>query len=118
MQFKQCPKCGYEWNKRIDFLSDPDIEVIGYQANLEAPNEGLYLFNHNMENCRSTISIITKHFFDLHKDKIHLELKFKTPECEGLCLKAKEMNTCRASCSMAHFRSILRVLVAWPKKAT
>ena len=34
-QFKNCPNCGMIWLELNDFLEDPDVSVIGYQANFD-----------------------------------------------------------------------------------
>jgi hypothetical protein len=49
--FKICTMCKKQWMDRESFLSDPLLEMMGYQAEIEDLEYGLFLFNHN-ENCR------------------------------------------------------------------
>ena len=44
LHFKMCPFCKQGWASRDEFLSDPDIVLIGYQPHFKNMEEGLFLF--------------------------------------------------------------------------
>ena len=46
--FKKCTVCDFEWALRDDFLSDRNIEIIGYQVHFEELAEGLFLATRNL----------------------------------------------------------------------
>ena len=31
--FKRCTKCGREWTRRDQMITDPEVRLVGYQAN-------------------------------------------------------------------------------------
>ena len=44
--FKVCTSCKHVWPERDDFLSDANVELVGYQPHFEELVAGLLLFNH------------------------------------------------------------------------
>jgi hypothetical protein len=46
--------CNAFWEDTDNFIADPDIALIGYQANFKHLKLGYLLFNHN---CGTTLSI-------------------------------------------------------------
>jgi hypothetical protein len=54
--FKRCPICNQKWLTRDDFLSDPKIKLLGYQANFDELTLGAFLFNH--EVCLDTLGVM------------------------------------------------------------
>lgn len=53
------------WESREDFITDCEVQPIGYQANLVAVDKGLFYFNHS---CDGTMSIRSGEFADFTTD--------------------------------------------------
>jgi hypothetical protein len=111
--FKECPKCSFEWPRRIDFLQDPHLEPIGYQVNFNNLEAGIFLFNHA---CKGTLAIRAHEFQDLYHGPIFKERAFGSSECTEKCLHEEDLSPCPSSCECAFVREILQVVRNWPKK--
>ena len=110
--FKQCAVCGGEWISRTQFLSDPKITVIGYQANLDALLLGPLLFNHI---CGATLAINAEEFRDLYHGPIYGDRLTGSDECPGYCFDHTELARCPARCACAYIREIINIVRGWPK---
>jgi hypothetical protein len=111
--FKKCPKCSFQWARRLDFLQDPNLAPIGYQANFKSLAAGIFLFNHD---CKGTLAIPAKEFQDLYHGPIFKERATGSPECTEKCLHQADLTPCPAQCECAFVREILQVVNKWPKK--
>ncbi len=105
--FKKCPACGASWRNRDDFMNDPEVELIGYQAHFEELSAGLFLFNHA---CNTTFSITVDKFADIYKGEIFQENRRDTQSCPGYCVKKSELRPCPAKCECSFVREIMQVL--------
>lgn len=105
--FKHCKVCQRSWQTRTDFITDSEIELIGYQANFVAMERGLFLFNHS---CKGTLSLDVTTFADLYDGPIFTENKTGSDECPGYCLHKGELRSCPARCECAYVREILQLL--------
>jgi hypothetical protein len=112
--FKRCPVCGQRWFSRDDFLSDPNIRLLGYQVNFDSLTLGLVLFNH--DTCKDTLGVMVKDFADLQSGPVFRERKTGTEECPGYCLHECNLNRCPAKCECSWVREVVKRLSAWPKK--
>lgn len=110
--FKACPKCGSQWPTREDWLSDPALELVGYQANFKAIEAGILLFNHD---CRTTLALLAEEFKDLHDGPVFAERATGGSECAGHCLHQNDLEPCPARCECAYVRHILQLIRTWPK---
>lgn len=115
MSFKVCTKCGRNWGTRDAFLSDPAVELIGYQVHFDSLQTGLFLFNHCVPECETTMSVQAGQFFDLYKGPVFQERKTGTAECTGMCLRRDDLGACIAKCECAFVREILGIVARWPK---
>lgn len=111
--FKQCPKCSFQWPRQLDFLGDPSLEAIGYQANFGDLMAGIFLFNHD---CNGTLAVPADAFKDLYAGPIFKERATASRECPGHCLHEDDLDPCPARCECAYVREILQVVKKWPKK--
>lgn len=109
---KACPVCGRCWSSREDFLADPDLVYIGYQADFRELTAGLLFFNHH---CKATLAIKVVHFRDLYDGPVFSERKTDTDECPGYCFHRTSVTPCPAQCECAFVREIVQVIVSWPK---
>ncbi|OGV53648.1 MAG: hypothetical protein A2X49_06245 [Lentisphaerae bacterium GWF2_52_8] len=112
--FKKCNCCGSTWRSIDDFLSDPAIKLIGYQANFVELELGLFLFNHS---CGSTMSIEVQTFSHLYDGPFFKKRMTGSPTCQGLCIKRHELGRCPTECECAYVREVMQIIQAWPKKS-
>lgn len=110
--FKKCPMCGFPWQSRDSFLSDPYIEIIGYQVCFEELKAGFFLFNHS---CAGTLAVPVDAFEDLYDGPVYEERKTETEECPRYCLRREELAACPARCECAFVREIIQLVRWWPK---
>jgi hypothetical protein len=116
MSFKACPGCRYVWEDREEFLSDPDVEVVGYQVNYDDPNAGLILFTHQTPACGTTLALEVREFSDLYRGPICEDLLENTDECPGHCRDMSSLERCAKECNCTFARDILQILRDWPKR--
>jgi len=110
--FMTCTKCGHKWNDRRSFLSDPAIDVIGYQADFRELTEGLFIFHHT---CGATIKIKAQFFIDLYSGPIFQEKLTHREECFGYCFVRVNMEPCANKCECSYVRETLQVIRNWQK---
>lgn len=104
--FKQCNVCQHKWLTRDAFIADPDITIIGYQANFDDLEAGHLFFNHS---CNNTIVLPTDRFSDLYNGPVFSGPKTGTDECPQYCLKKGELTPCRTECECAYVREIIQL---------
>jgi hypothetical protein len=110
--FKKCSTCKASWHQRVDFLSDNGIELVGYQQNYLDMKAGYFLFNHSCEN---TLALSVVDFLDLYNGTLFETSLDGTEECTGLCQRPDNLAACPKKCECAFVRSIMQVLLSWPK---
>ncbi|MFZ1984913.1 MAG: hypothetical protein WAU91_10900 [Desulfatitalea sp.] len=115
MPFKICPKCGTQWSTREELLSDPEVALVGYQANFKALKAGILLFNHI---CKTTLALYATGFQDLYAGPVFAERATGGSDCPGHCLRECDLEPCPARCECAYVRHILQLIKAWPKTQT
>ena len=110
--FKKCRNCGFEWPSRQDFLDDPMLEIVGYQAHFEELTAGLFLFNHS---CHGTLAVPAGHFKDLYDGPVFTQRAAGTKECPGHCLHEDDLDLCPVHCECNYVREIIQTIRHWPK---
>jgi hypothetical protein len=110
--FKQCNNCDTIWRNRDDFLTDPNITIIGYQADFKELEAGIFLFNHI---CRTTLAIRADNFKNLYRGPVFQKRLTGTDECPSYCLYQYELGHCVAKCECAYVREIIQIIKRWPK---
>ena len=110
--FKQCPNCDHIWKSRNDFLFDPDLSIVGYQANFRELEAGIFLFNHI---CKTTVALNAYNFADLYSGPVFQSKLDGTEECPNYCLYQQELGQCMAKCECAYVREIIQIIKSWPK---
>ena len=113
--YKQCPKCGFVWEERSDFLADASVHVVGYQVNFEELKAGLFFFNHDVADCGTTISLRADSFVDLYAGPMFEEQLKDSDLCDGHCLRADDIEDCNVPCECAYVRHVLQVIRGWEK---
>ncbi len=107
--FKKCNACGEQWEERMDFLSDENLQLIGYQVDFENVQNGLFLFNHT---CGTTLAIPVWKFLDLYSGPKYTDATTGGEECPRHCLDVKNLEPCAAPCIYAHVREIMHIIMA------
>lgn len=108
--FKTCGNCGACWQTRSEFVECRSIDLVGYQSNFEKIEEGLFLFNHTIDSCGSTLAIPVGKFDDLYDGKRYPEPKYGREECQKRCIDLFNLERCDQKCKYAYVREILHIL--------
>ena len=109
-QFKVCTVCNTEWRSRDDFLSDPNIELVGYQVHFEVLTAGLLYFNHS---CKGSLAFYADDFMDLYNGPVFTERVTNGDDCPGHCLHKNNLEPCPAKCECASVREVLQIVKNW-----
>jgi len=112
-QFKNCTKCGFKWQTQADFLSDPTIDIIGYQVNFKHLELGLFLFNHKV--CGTTMAFKAGIFSELYTGPIYQDRATDTKDCPDYCLNQAVLEPCVQKCECAYIREIIQIIRKIPK---
>ena len=115
MSYRQCTTCGRVWETRWDWLVDPKVVLVGYQASFRKFAAGFFLFNHTVEGCNTTMAVEAGDFFDLYEGPVFEGRMVGSKECPGYCLNKDELSPCPVQCECAFVREVLQVVMAWPK---
>jgi hypothetical protein len=105
--FKECPKCGFNWKLRDDFLDDRNVKIIGYQTNFIELSAGLFFFNHS---CKGTFTIRANEFSDLYHGPFFEIRSTGNEECPDYCLYKEELRRCPVKCECAYVREIIQII--------
>ena len=116
MTFKTCTTCRRCWTRREEFLSDPAISLVGYQANFRHLDAGVFLFNHDLDSCGTTLAMEAGLFTDMHEGPIFKERLTNTAECSGYCMRENSLEPCPNPCECAYVRDVLQTVKNWPKQ--
>ena len=108
--FKICSKCAYTWRVRDDFLGDPSICLVGFQASSKEAESGYYLFNHILEEnqCNTTLAVEVEDFLSLYNGTMFTDIKFESQLCELLCTRVEDLSQCPVECKNAIAREIMQ----------
>lgn len=115
--FRKCTGCGKVWRSRDDFLGDPMVELVGYQVHFEDLETGLFLFNHLLPTCGTTLSLPVGDFTDLHDGPVFTGKLRDSEACPGHCLRRDGLDACSAHCECAYVSEILQIIRRWKKTA-
>ncbi len=108
--FKQCPCCNKTWQTQKDFVDDDNIVLVGYKADFEKLQFGLFFFNHKDNNCGSTITINTLEFENLYSGPKYVEKRTGMEGCPKYCKNQLELGRCDQLCECAYVREIASIL--------
>lgn len=114
---KTCPMCEKIWRSRNEFLADPELEFIGYQANLGLPEEGLFYFTHETAACGSTMAIKVASFLSLYAGRRYSDIKMYSKGCRGYCLQRDQLHRCEEHCRYAYVREVAQIIKSWRKES-
>ena len=117
MSFKTCTNCGKQWGRRDAYLADSDVVLIGYQANFADLDAGIFLFQHMVPECETTLAVELAEFTDMHDGPVFEVRKEDTADCPGYCKVKSNLEPCDQKCECAYVRKIIQKVRHWPKKA-
>ena len=112
--FRKCSSCDHRWSTREAFLSDPAVELVGYQVNFRRLEAGFFLFNHLA--CKTTIAIPVSELRTLYDGPVFSERLANTEGCSRYCQRREKLRPCPAQCECAYVREILQIVGDWEKK--
>jgi len=92
-------------------MFDPDVEIVGFQADFSSPGNGFFLFNHLKASCGSTIALEVTSFDDLRPASEDLPFLEGTENCSGKCGRVEDLSSCDRRCVNARAREILSEIV-------
>ncbi len=113
--FKTCSCCHKEWLSQNDFLSDSQIKLVGYKADLKKLDYSMFFFNHMAEDCYSTITLEALSFMNLYTGKKYRGRRTGESDCPGYCLDINQLSRCDAVCECAYNREICHLITTWEK---
>ena len=108
--FKQCSLCAATWQVYQDFVTDPELQVEGYQACFDDPDEGLILVTHRVKGCGTTLALRAKVFKRLYGGPWWPERRTGLADCLRLCLDKGRLEECTAECALAWVRQAIKCL--------
>jgi hypothetical protein len=113
--FRECQSCKTRWTTRASFVSDPELKLVGYQANFVHLEKGFFMFNHTHKGCGTTLAIPVMTFADLYDGPVFRERATGGPACPGHCLHEDDVAPCPEHCECAYVREIMQILNQTPK---
>lgn len=116
MVFKECPSCKHKWGTREELLSDPYMRLVGYQVNYIDLEAGLFLFNHDVDGCGTSLAIDAGLFTDMYHGEIFEDhTKENVENCPGYCEERRFLGPCSEKCECSYIRKVLSKVEQWPK---
>ena len=112
--FKECPACGKIWRTRDELLSDPEVELVGYQVHFQNLSLGLFMFNHS---CRGTFAVYADKFMDMYSGPVFEDRLADGKACPGFCLNKSNLRACPEKCECAFIREVLQIVAGKLKLA-
>jgi hypothetical protein len=113
--FKICTGCRHEWLDRESLLTDPCVDLVGYQVDFVDLDSGFFLFTHSV--CGTSFGIGVFAFRDLYRGPVFTERATGSDSCPGHCLRKGDLDPCPVQCECAYVRDILQCIREWPKSA-
>jgi hypothetical protein len=112
--FKQCTGCGKKWRTRDEFLRDPEVRLVGYQANFTDLEKGFFMFNHLRTSCQTTLGLSVGAFSDLYDGPIFETHTGRSPDCPEYCLHEDNLDPCPKVCECLYVRAVMQKILRRP----
>ncbi len=94
-----------------DFILDPDVRLLGFQAVSSLPDANLFVFEHR---CGSSISILAKrlrHLLSEAPTQSQLPNLFESEQCSQFCRTLENLTVCDRPCVNARDRRLIHTVV-------
>ncbi len=99
------------WDGWQEFVLDPGIRLLGFQAVESLPDANLIVFEHR---CGSSISLLAKrlrHVLPPTEQETHLPVLFGTETCREHCRLIEDLETCDRQCANSRDRRLVQFLL-------
>ena len=109
--FQKCGSCGKAWQHWRDFILDPGVRLLGFQAVSTLPDANLIVFEHR---CGSTVSVLAKRlrpFFPAIANEPPLPALFDSESCNHYCRSMENLEICDRPCANARDRHMIHLLL-------
>jgi hypothetical protein len=109
--FKTCGSCRKSWEHWQDFVLDPGVRILGFQAIDSLPDANLLVFEHK---CGSSISLLAKklrHLLDEHGEREKLPVLFGSETCRKHCRLIEDLEACDRPCANSRDRMLIQMLI-------
>jgi len=110
--FKTCGSCRKEWEGWQDFVLDPGIRILGFQAVEGLPDANLIVFEHK---CGSSISLLAKrlrHLLPGPDEESRLPVLFGSDVCREHCRLIEDLEACDRPCANSRDRRLIQLLLS------
>ena len=114
MCFKTCSKCGFVWPERASFLIDPNLRLIGYQADFEELMAGIFLYSTTFAKRLSPLEQTTSKIYTTARCLLK-GWKAVTSAGVTVCTKMIYAHIPR-NVNVQYVREIVQVILNWPKQ--
>lgn len=109
--FQTCGSCRERWQEWSDFILDPNIRLLGFQAISGLPDANLLVFEHR---CGSSISLLAKrlrHILPVAEAAAEMTSLFGTGQCNQYCRFLDNLEACDRPCANARDRRLILALL-------
>jgi hypothetical protein len=106
--FTICNTCSQHWETITDFIEDPEIVLLGYQADFLKVKDGVFLFAHG--TCTNTLALKVYHFKYLVDGPIFTENKMGRDGCPEYCVHGEQLAPCKNICECRWVRDVMQVI--------
>lgn len=113
--FKTCGSCRKAWEQWQDFVLDPAVRLLGFQAIESLPDANLLVFEHK---CGSSISLLAKrlrHILPPPGEEDRLPVLFGSDICREHCRLVKDLEACDRPCANSRDRRLAQLLLTMKK---
>ncbi len=110
--FKTCGSCRKIWETWQDFVLDPGIRILGFQAVEGLSDANLIVFEHR---CGSSISLLAKrlrHLLPTPDEETRLPVLFGSDECRRHCRLIEDLESCDRPCANSRDRRLIQLLLS------
>ncbi len=110
--FKTCGSCRKAWEGWQDFVLDPAIRILGFQAVEDLPDANLIVFEHR---CGSSISLLAKrlrHLLPAPEEPAHLPVLLGSDICRKHCRLIEDLESCDRPCANSRDRRLIQLLLS------
>ena len=107
--FKSCGSCRTPCPSWEEFVTDPQVRLLGLQAIAGVADASLLVFEHR---CGSSVSVLTKRLRYLlpeHQGANWPSLR-GTDQCPGHCLHLGDMSVCPRECRNGRDRELIKLV--------
>jgi hypothetical protein len=113
--FKECGSCHRIWEYWQDFISDPEVRLLGFQGSTRLPETNLLVFHHR---CGTSISVLAnklRHILPKDEQELQLPILFGDENCSKYCREIENLKTCNRNCINARDRRLILAVLDMKK---